>query len=215
MESADEASFIQPNWSPHVVYNAKNIYTDVVVPSRDLKDAFTLSCETGPLDGGSRVDFGGDVGEAYTGGVKFSLSLGNNGSQLIFIQSMRLRISHREFSAGRIKEKERAYGAILIPHQLFVEVFRHRYEGWWMLSDGAKLTGPRVVTSDDSDLFDSKGNARMSFVLGNGDMELIEGAIYVGEPGLYDVRLQLLALNAAQERVAKAPKTFRICHVET
>jgi len=210
-----EGAFIQSNWTPHVVYNAQNVYTDGAVPAPDLNDSFTLSCETGPLDGGSRVDFGGDVGETYTGGVKFSLALGNNGSQRIFIQSMRLRISHREFSAGHLTEKEPAYGAILIPHQLFIEVFPERYEGWWMLSDGARLSGPRVVTSDDADLFDSTGNARMSFVLGNGDMELVDGAIYVGEPGLYDVRLQVLALSAAQERVAKGPKAFRICHVET
>jgi hypothetical protein len=180
-----------------------------------LAHTFTLSCDVDALDGGGRADFGDEVGIAYLGGFKFRLALGNAGDRPMAIQSMRIDVQSYDLPALAHARPERAYGAALIPHQLFVELNRNSFTGWWVLSDGARLSSePRPIDSSTKDIFESAGLPRIRFSLNAGEMEFIEGAFLAKEPGLYEVKLLALAVDAAQDRVAKSTSMIRLVYME-
>jgi hypothetical protein len=184
-------------------------------PTLGLSQSFTLTCDVDPLEGGGRVDFGGDVGAAYLGGFKFRLTLGNAGDRPMAIRSMRIDAQSHDLPALARARPERGYGKVLIAHQLFAELSRNSYTGWWMLSDGTRLTDdPRPFDSSMKDIFESPGHPRIGFSLDGGESEFIEGAIMAREPGLYDVRLLALAVDAAAASAAKSTSAIRLCYMK-
>jgi hypothetical protein len=177
------------------------------------KPNLTLSCRVDVLDGGRRVEFTNEVGTVYLGGCKFQLALGNGGERPLTVDSMRIEFSSRDLEPLEYERLQYYYGKAIVPHQLFVELRRDGFGGWWMLSDGASLSGEtRPISSAAPDIFDSEGAARLAFTLGPGETERIDGAILAREPGLYEVQLLARASDANLELAAKGSEPIRLCY---
>lgn len=180
-----------------------------------LDQAFTLTCDVDPLEGSGRADFGGAIGAAYLGGFKFRMTLGNAGDRPIAIRSMKIDVQSHDLPALAQPRPERRYGRLLIAHQLFVELSRDSYSGWWKLSDGTRLVDePRLFNSAFHDIFESPGSPRIGFALDAGESEFIEGAFLAREPGLYDVKLLALGVDATAARAAKSTTAIRMCYLQ-
>ena len=184
-------------------------------PRATLQETFGFSVELEPKSGGRRVDLGEPYGRVYLDGCKFSISLNNKGSAPLVVRAMKVEAAWSDAEPVAYKKSTYEYGAILIPHQLFIELGKGGYTGWWTLSLGDRLSDvPRRFAQGDGDLFDSPGQPRLNFRVAPGDSELIEGAILARERGLYDVRLMALATNAEMDKAAKATKVIRILKAE-
>jgi hypothetical protein len=184
-------------------------------PRATLQETFGFSVTLEPKSGSKRVDLGEPYGRVYLDGCKFSISLTNKGAAPLVVRAMKAEAVWRDAEPVAYKKAEYPYGAILIPHQLFIELDKGGYTGWWALSLGDRLSDePRRFARSDGDLFDSPGRPRLMFRVAPGDSEIVEGAILARERGLYDVRLMALATNAELERAAKATKVIRILKAE-
>lgn len=180
-----------------------------------MAPALAFECKLDPLDGSRRVDLGGGVGDVYLVGCKFRLSLGNAGDRPITIDSMRVHVEAEDLLPVSFPERNRNYGAALRAHQLFIEVGRSRFSGWWMLADSSETRGERRTLSGASDeLFVSPGAPRMRFAIEPGQSESIEGAILATEPGLYAVRLAAVATAPGSNPVARGTSAIRLCFAE-
>jgi len=181
-----------------------------VVP---LAESFTMACDVEPLAGSQLLDFGAQGSNVYPGGCKFQLNLGNQGDRPFIIQNMKITVQRREFEPVARVKGERLYGAALIPHQLFVELYQSTFSGWWMISDGIHLADtPRKFDSTLQDILASPGLPRLTFSVDPGKSELIDGSFLVKEPGLYEVRVAAMAVNAAQEHAAKKTSAISLCY---
>ncbi|MGW3715583.1 hypothetical protein ACWD8L_00360 [Streptomyces sp. NPDC005133] len=178
-----------------------------------MRESFTAKFVVDPLADGRRVDLGHPIGPAYLGGCRVHVTLGNSAKHPIQISSMRIEVVRTALPILNEEKVEPGYGEVLIWHRLFVELRRNGFEGWWMLSDGRRLTKRRPISSSNADIFESPGEGRMGFKLHEGDLEPIDSAILARESGLYDVSIKVLAENSKEsEAVSSTP--IRICYTE-
>ena len=85
------------------------------------------------------------------------------------------------------QKKKHLYGGIFTPHQLFIDLFREKAPGWWLLSEGIKHSDPRVFGDAREDILSSPESPRLQFRLKPGELEIIEGGLTPRDVGLFKV----------------------------
>jgi hypothetical protein len=189
---------------------------DVIrVPARPPQAAFSMAIELSPVSGGKVIDLEEFPGRSYLGGCKFRLTLRNKDSAPLLVSRMALCASWRELGALSVAKTSYEYSGALLPHQLYIDLTRDGYSGWWQMSRGDQLAdATRRFDQTGADLFDSPDLPRLALRIPPRDVELIDGAIRPKEPGLYQVQLKVLATDATGARMAVASKVVQLIHAE-
>lgn len=167
-----------------------------VGPAERLQEVFRPTLRLQPNERGHLLRMG--ARQVFANGVKFSVQLGNAGTSDIVINGMRLDIRFEEFDPIVMEDRDRRYGGMYVPHQLFVDLYRDGAPGWWLLSEGVKHAEPRPFADAREDLLASAGCPRMQFRLASGELEVVEGGLIPREPGLFGVRFVFNAISVTE-----------------
>ncbi|MBX9623547.1 MAG: hypothetical protein K2X82_07010 [Gemmataceae bacterium] len=92
----------------------------------------------------------------------------------------------------------------MVPHRLYIDLYRDRFEGWWVLADGSRLSdAPTRFAPNATNLLAAPDGARAMFKIPAGDVEWVQAVYLPREDGVFSVALKVLAVDAGQERAAK------------
>jgi hypothetical protein len=166
-----------------------------------LEEAFKLSLEFKPSHRGYFIDLE-ERHNVFVNGCKFDMQIGNGGTCDLVLKEFRLSVEVEDLACPILKDKERAYGALFVAHQLFVDLQREAAPGWWLLSEGTKHGQPRRFADARKDTLESAPNPRLQFRLTPGELEVIEGGITPREDGLFRVRF-VFGLATATEKLCR------------
>lgn len=189
------------NYSPGIVMGNYTVSAALTPTSVTLEEAFKLSLEFRPSHKGYFIDLekGHNV---FVNGCKFDMHIGNAGTCDLVLKEFRLSVEVEDVERPTLKDKERAYGALFVAHQLFIDLYRNTAPGWWLLSEGTKHGQPRRFADAREDILASAEDPRLQFRLTPGELEVIEGGITPREDGLFRVRF-VFGLATATEKLRR------------
>lgn len=178
--------------------------------------AFGVHAEIDPLAGG-REDEQPDGRVVFLGGCQALLALTNSSARPLSVTGVRLNVGWEPVPRRRYARGERAVGDAVVPHQLFVELFRDgRYSGWWRFAAGARLaTEPVPFDSDSTQLLEAKDGGRSILRIPPGDTEWIQASFMPRDEGLFTITVAAVAANAEMQKSAKRTAEFRVALGET
>ncbi len=200
---ADFESFLEPS------HNGALRATDAVVESQ-LSYGFRLSAEVEPTRDGALDEIEGH-GEVYVGGCLLMVQLANTTNRPLTVTAARLTVDWRSAPRPKTAERCAAYGDGAVPHRLFVDLFRDRFEGWWILSDGVRAAGgPRRFEPNSQNLLAVADGTRILFNIQPGGIEWVHAAVLPKEEGVFTVTLAAMAVNAEQDKAAKKIRPIKV-----
>jgi hypothetical protein len=125
--------------------------------------------------------------EHYTEGCKFKIQLENLSSSKIIVDTFRLVLkSYKHLPENfylKLNLDKMKFGQARTPHQLFLNLKKDKWNGYWVISHKNGLEKRRIPENIDN-LLDVE--PPMVFDIGPGDVEIIHGAIKAIENGLYE-----------------------------
>jgi len=185
-------------YSPGIVMGNFTVNQALSPAPVGLENAFKISLELRPSERGYFVDL--DEGrKVFVNGCKFDMHIGNGSTTDFVLRLFRMSVKVEELAVPLLRDKERRYGALFTPHQLFIDLRREAAPGWWLLSDGMKHSEPREFEDARRDLLDSPLKPRLQFRISPGEVEVIEGGLTPREEGLFRVRFVFGIVTAAEK----------------
>ncbi len=176
------------DYSPGIVMGNFIVNQGIAPTSVALAEAFKISLKfLRPSERGHFIDIGDDR-KVFINGCKFEMHIGNGGTADFVLRLLRLSVLVEDIPRQMIRDKERCYGALFTPHQLFVDLHRDKAPGWWLLSEGMRHSDPRRFVDGTQDLLASLEKSRLLFRISPGEVEVIEGAFTPRDDGLFRVR---------------------------
>ncbi|WP_147250322.1 hypothetical protein [Bradyrhizobium sp. MOS003] len=200
------------DYSPGVVMGNYVVNSVLTPTSVQLSEAFQLRIEFTPSDKGYFTELGGRP--VFVNGCKFELNIGNAGLSDLVLGAFRLSVSWEDIAPIVMRDKERRYGGLFLPHQLFVDLYRDAAPGWWLISNGNKHDSPRGILDARNDLLESGGGPRLRFRLKPGEIEVIEGGIIPKQDGLFRVRF-VFGVSSPTDKLSKQTKEVLIASADS
>jgi hypothetical protein len=195
------------DYSPGVVMGNYTVNVPLKPTSVSLAEAFKTRLSFRPSDRGYFTEIGNR--QIFVNGCKLEINLGNGGLSDLMIGLFRLSIEYEESSPLLMVDKERRYGGIFLPHQLFVDLYRDSAPGWWLISDGTSHGEPRRFKDAGTDLLESGASPRLRFRLKPGELEVIEGGLIPRAEGLFKVRF-VFGVTSATQQISRQTKEIFI-----
>lgn len=197
----------QGNYSPGIVMGDFNVHSPPQPRPLPLTDALKIRLSINPSHRGHFTEFEGK--RVFFNGCRFELSLANASHEELIVRQFKMQMVWEPLERLRFGDRNRRYGGVMIPHQLYIELRKTSASGWWLLSDGHRVSdAPRPIADARQDIFASDSGPRMAFRLKPGEIELIEGALLPREDGLYRVRFQFGAIRAADAASIQTAEWF-------
>lgn len=150
-----------------------------------------VSFKTRQMDGHSTRRVDGSDADWFEHGCKFRIASQNAGHEQVVIDALDFVLEEYRplgaLEAAAPNVTAMRFGDAVVPHQLFLELYPERFEGWWVITGEGGARDRKALDPASRNLLDTESGEAVAFTLQPRGVELINGAVVAKEPGFYKV----------------------------